>query len=74
MSNGMTPERWARIDEVFNAAAELGPGERAAYLAEACAEDEDLRREVESLIESEEQEGSFMASPVFRIADAIEVG
>src|SRR5262245_45178646 len=36
--------------ELFAAALELRPGERAAYLDEACAGDSALRAEVESLL------------------------
>jgi eukaryotic-like serine/threonine-protein kinase len=42
--------RWQRLEEIFDAAAELSEPERAALLDRACAGDEDLRREVESLL------------------------
>ncbi len=45
-----TPERWKEIDRIFAAALELEPAERAAFLDEACAGDELLRKEVESLL------------------------
>jgi hypothetical protein len=41
--------RWQRIEELFNAARELDPEERKAYLERNCA-DEDLRQELESLL------------------------
>jgi serine/threonine-protein kinase len=56
----MTPERWQRIKQVFDGAAERPPAERPAYLDEACAGDEELRAEVESLLESEEREVSLL--------------
>jgi serine/threonine-protein kinase len=46
----MEPQRWNEIDRVFAAALEHEPAERSAFLAEACGDDEELRREVESLI------------------------
>ncbi len=46
----MDPERWARMLEMLDRATELGAGERAAFLEEACAGDARLRREVESLL------------------------
>jgi Tol biopolymer transport system component len=46
----MDPARWRRVEEIYQAAAECKPEERAAFLAAACAGDEDLRREVESLL------------------------
>jgi eukaryotic-like serine/threonine-protein kinase len=46
----MDPAGWKRVKEIYQAAAELKPKEWAAFLAGACAGDEDLRREVESLL------------------------
>src|SRR5215813_12517706 len=43
-----TQERWGRIERLWNAALELAQPDRAAFLAEACEGDEELRREVES--------------------------
>ncbi|MGH9391745.1 MAG: serine/threonine-protein kinase, partial [Vicinamibacteria bacterium] len=48
----MTPDRWRRVQEVFAAATEREPGSRAAYLEEACQDDPELRKEVESLLSS----------------------
>ena len=45
-----TPERWHEIDRIFAAALEREPATRAAFLDEACAGDEQLRREVDSLL------------------------
>ncbi|HEX8844121.1 MAG TPA: protein kinase [Pyrinomonadaceae bacterium] len=64
----MTPERWQKVKEIFNAALEQQPGERAAFLAQACKGDDSLRREVESLIKSHEEEGSFIDSPAYEAA------
>lgn len=46
----MTPERWQRIDEVFQGAMDLPPGQRGAYLDHQCADDADLRAQVDSLL------------------------
>jgi eukaryotic-like serine/threonine-protein kinase len=46
----MDAARRQRIDEVFAAALELPAGERDAFLAHACGNDAELRREVESLL------------------------
>ena len=45
-----TPQRWKIIDEIFAAALEREPAERAAFLTQACGSDEKLRQEVESLL------------------------
>ena len=61
----MTPERWQEIKEVFQAALARAPGERSAFLANACRGDEVLRREVESLIASHDQTGTFIDMPAY---------
>ena len=46
----MSPERWQRIEELFDTVAEYPQGERAAYLTRLCGGDEALRREVLELL------------------------
>jgi serine/threonine protein kinase/TolB-like protein/Tfp pilus assembly protein PilF len=41
--------------------------ERTAFLDVACAEDEELRREVEALLATDEQAGSFLMRPVLAV-------
>lgn len=48
----MTPERWSRVLEVFKAAIDREPEERATFLDAVCHADEDFRRQVEDLISS----------------------
>ena len=55
----MTPERWQQIERVFYAALEREPNQRATWLAEACADEKDLRQEVEALLAKAEAESSF---------------
>src|SRR3989442_15070359 len=45
-----TPKRWQEIDRIFSATVEREPARHAAFLAEACGSDEQLRKEVESLL------------------------
>ena len=59
----MTPERWKRTEDLYHAARARAPGERAAFLAEACPDDEVLRRDVESLLHESESDAGFLASP-----------
>ena len=56
----MTPERWQQIREVFDRAVSLPSGKRAAYLDTVCAQDSDLRHEVES-VEDMEGIGALLA-------------
>ncbi|MGH9872519.1 MAG: protein kinase domain-containing protein [Pyrinomonadaceae bacterium] len=64
----MTPEKWPRVKEIFEAALKRAPEERSAFLGQACDGDESLHSEVESLLSSYEQERSFMEKPAAAIA------
>ena len=57
----MSDHRWQRIEAIFHQAAELAPEARPAFLSQACAGDESLRREVESLLAHESEDGSTFA-------------
>jgi hypothetical protein len=46
----MNQERLRQIEELYRSAREREPGERSAFLAEACRGDEELRRKVELLL------------------------
>ena len=46
----MTAERWSRVADVFADALEQPSGQRDAFLARACEGDDDLRREIDSLL------------------------
>src|SRR6478735_9111630 len=47
----MTPERWREVEQVYQSTMDREPRLRAAFLSEACGNDEELRREVDSLLE-----------------------
>ncbi len=49
----MNDERWQRVKALFQDAVERPPDERDAFLTSATAGDEELRREVESLLASD---------------------
>jgi serine/threonine-protein kinase len=51
----MTPERLEQVERLFHEAVRLDPDRRQAFLNEACAGDQDMQAEVESLIASDEQ-------------------
>src|SRR5213080_2717377 len=59
----VTPERWKQVEVVFEQALELPAGERAAFIQKNCEGDEELRREVESLLESHASAGRFIDQP-----------
>lgn len=62
----MTPERWQRIEELFNAVAELSAAERLELLRQECNDDPSLADEVEALIANGRQadEAGFLREPV----------
>src|SRR5262249_25789336 len=64
----MTSERWKQVDQLMQDTLDREPAERAAFLAEACGGDDELRREVESLIGFHERAGSFIETPPAEIA------
>ena len=59
----MTPERYQQIDQLADAAMELGVEERATFLDQACAGNEELRRQVEQLLSALEHEDGFLSAP-----------
>jgi eukaryotic-like serine/threonine-protein kinase len=61
----MSPERWQQLARLFDEALELEPKRRTAFLAEACAGDEALRREVETLLAARERAGEFLQRDAF---------
>lgn len=66
----MHPQRWKTIEETFHAALERDPTERSRYLDSVCANDPELRREVDSLLSESSQTGSFMERPAADFAAA----
>jgi hypothetical protein len=50
----MTAERWAQIQDLFHLASACDPARRSACLDQECSGDEELRREVESLLSCEQ--------------------
>lgn len=46
----MDPDRWRRLDALFQDALELPPERREGFLATACADDQELRREVAAML------------------------
>jgi serine/threonine protein kinase len=64
----MTPERWEKIIDLAETATELRIDERAAFLDKACAGDDAMRCEVESLLASDQQAEIFIEAPAFQVA------
>jgi len=64
----VTPERWKQVNDLFHAALERDPSQRAAFLDAATGVDAALRREVESLLESHHTSHDFLETPAWGVA------
>lgn len=61
----MTPERWQQIKAVLEQALETPQQERSAFLDQACSDDVEMRKELDSLLKSSEDVRSgFLHSPI----------
>jgi eukaryotic-like serine/threonine-protein kinase len=66
--NLMNAKRWKQVNDLFQSTVERAPEERAAFLDESCHSDEDIRREVESLLTSHDRAKKFIEKPAFEVA------
>ena len=64
----MKPDRWRKVDELFEAALDREPSHRAAFLDGACGSDRELRREVEKMLDIDNQAQDFIKTDVFDVA------
>ena len=60
----MKPQEWRRVREIFDAALELAPDARRAFVEERCAGDAALRARVEGLITAHDEAGQFGERPI----------
>ncbi len=61
-------DRFRRVDEIFDAALDLPPGEQTALIDRKCAGDESLRLEVLELVRAYHRADSVLESPAARVA------
>ena len=59
----MTPERWRAVDTILQRALACEPARRRTFVADACAGDEDLVREVSSLLAAHDPTDEFLEHP-----------
>jgi serine/threonine protein kinase/Tfp pilus assembly protein PilF len=64
----MQAERWQQVERLFHAALQRAPDERAALLAEAFADDEELWHEVESLLAEYARTGGVLENAATDLA------
>src|SRR6187549_3783913 len=64
----VSDKRWEQVEQLYHATLEKAINERAAFLANASGGDEELRREVESLLAFEQRAEQFIESPAVEVA------
>lgn len=64
----MHPERWQQISRLSHAALDHHPGKRAEFLDQECGEDNELRREVESLLARDPSAQHVLETPALEVA------
>jgi hypothetical protein len=60
--------QWLELERLYHAALERPPEERASFVEQACAHDEWLRRELESLLAHDRPEDDFLDQPAIGVA------
>ncbi len=68
----MNPQRWAQIQDLFHDALQLPSDQRPEFLAAACNDDPELRREVVSLLAHEGRAEELLEAPVWGTGPAVE--
>jgi len=63
----MTPERYQQVKRILKSAVECDTGRQAAFVAEACADDEQLLVEVESLLRHQQPAADFIEESAFEV-------
>jgi len=61
------PELWRKVEELCHRALELDESQRAQFLDQSCGSDEEIRREVESLLAHEKKAEHFIESPALEV-------
>src|SRR5215203_3194775 len=73
MSDVPMNERWTSVDRLFEAALDRAPDDRAAFLREACPDDEGLRQDVEALLTHATSAGDFLERPALEMLGRVPV-
>jgi serine/threonine protein kinase/Tol biopolymer transport system component len=67
----MDSNRWQKIEELYHSALSQAVSERQGWLSEVCPDDETLRLEVLSLLQSAEKSDSFLEEPALKLGLAV---
>src|SRR5215469_1203860 len=64
MKTGARADRWQLVDSLFQQAAEMDPREWTTFLNDVCADDQELRSEVEALLQFSGRTLGLLKKPV----------
>jgi serine/threonine-protein kinase len=67
MSN-VSRDRFRQVDDIFDAALDLAPDEREAFVTNACGTDAALRDRVRTLLDAYDRSGGFLRAPAVELA------
>ena len=67
----MTPQRFQQIETLFDSAIEREPSERVAWLAQVCADDDELFRAVEQMLADDASAGEFIEQPPALVTEVL---
>jgi serine/threonine protein kinase len=70
----MTPELWQRLKPLFHAAIDRDPAERAEFIDHACADDADLKLQLNALVRAEEQGTGSLGGPLVNLPSRLSKG
>jgi serine/threonine-protein kinase len=70
----MTPDRWRQISDLFHAAKQRSPAEQDAFVKTACGDDEDLGRDVNSLLRAHHEGAEFGSAPLMLVSQQFQPG
>ena len=64
----MGPDRWRRIEQLYHSALKIPLEQRRTFLKDECQGDDELQKEVVSLLSYESSAAKFIESPAFDVA------
>ena len=67
----MPSDRFQQIENIYHDALKLLPSERADFVAKACGDDEELRKEIESLLSFADEAEDFIETPPDDVAASL---
>jgi eukaryotic-like serine/threonine-protein kinase len=63
----MEPERWHEVERIYHDALQYEESERTSFVERACATDQNLRAEVESLLRYADRPAKFFETPALEV-------